>query len=77
MNVKGQGIYYAVEIKEDKIVQGPILPYDKNCLTPFEVKNLMDFPIEFYSTEFDKQYLEEEEILKWYELLVNQEVNPE
>lgn len=37
----------------------------------------MDFPIEFYSTEFDKQYLEEEEILKWYELLVNQEVNPE
>ncbi len=35
----------------------------------------MDFPIEIYSTEFDKQYIEEEEILKRYDLLVNPEVN--
>lgn len=33
-------------------------------MTPFEIKNLMDFPIEIYSTEFDKQFIEEEEILK-------------
>ena len=48
-------------------MQGPVLPYDKKCMTCFEVKNLMDFPIEFYSTEFDRKYIEEEEILKWYE----------
>ena len=44
-------------------------------MTQFEIKNQMDFPIEIYSTEFDKQYIEEEEILKRYDLLVNPEVN--
>lgn len=46
-------------------------------MTPFEIKNLMDFPIEIYSTEFDKQFIEEEEILKWYDLLVNPDLNSE
>lgn len=68
LGVRGLGINYAIEIIEDKIIQGPVLPYDKKCLTLFEVKNVMDFPIEFYSSEFDKQYLEEEDILKRYEL---------
>lgn len=77
LNVRGHGMNYSIEIIEDKILQGPVLPYDKKCITCFEVKNVMDFPIEFYSSEFDKQFIEEEDILKRYELFQAQEVNKE
>lgn len=46
---------------------GPVLPYDKSSVKIIEIKNPMSFPIEVYSADFDKKYIEEEEILKRYE----------
>jgi hypothetical protein len=41
-----------------------VLPYDTSAIKEIELKNPMDLPIEVISTDFDKQYIEEEEILK-------------
>ena len=43
---------------------GPVLPYQHTAIESFIIKNPMEHPIELYSTDFDKQDLEEEEILK-------------
>lgn len=43
---------------------GPVLPYDTTAIQTFEIRNPMDIPIELYSLDFDKKYVEEEEILK-------------
>jgi hydrocephalus-inducing protein len=62
--VKGQGINYSVELVPESIQLGPVLPYDNSAIQAFEIRNPMDQPIELYSLDFDKQYIEEEEILK-------------
>jgi hypothetical protein len=41
-----------------------VLPYDTLAIKEIELRNPMDQPIEVVSTDFDKQYIEEEEILK-------------
>ena len=64
LNVKGQGINYQVELLPETIKLGPVLPYDSSAIQTFEIRNPMDIPIELYSLDFDKQYAEEEEILK-------------
>jgi hydrocephalus-inducing protein len=64
LNVKGQGINYSVELVPESIQLGPVLPYDNSAIQAFEIKNPMDQAIELYSLDFDKQYIEEEEILK-------------
>ena len=64
MNVKGHGINYAVDLLPENIQLGPVLPYDTSAIQTFEIRNPMDQPIELYSLDFDKQYSEEEEILK-------------
>ena len=48
----------------ETIKLGPVLPYDRSAIQEFEIKNPMDQPIEVYSLDFDRQYIEEEEILK-------------
>lgn len=64
LNVKGQGINNLVELKPDSIKLGPVLPYETKSIESFEIVNPMDHPIEIYSLDFDKQYLDEEEIIK-------------
>ena len=64
LNVKGQGINNLVELKPDTIKLGPVLPYDTKSIEYFEISNPMEHPIEIYSLDFDKQYLDEEEIIK-------------
>ena len=64
LNVRGQGINYQVELLPETVKLGPVLPYDTSAIQTFEIRNPMDFPIELYSLDFDKQYTEEEEILK-------------
>lgn len=71
--VRGHGINYAMEIVDDKITMGPVLPYDKKSIAEFEIKNPMEFPIEIYSSDFDKKFHEEEEFIKRYEGLINPE----
>jgi len=43
---------------------GPVLPYETKAIEAFEIVNPMEHPIEIYSLDFDKQYVEEEEIIK-------------
>ena len=64
MNVKGQGINNLVELKPAEIKLGPVLPYDTKSIECFEIVNPMDHPIEVFSLDFDRQYLDEEEIIK-------------
>jgi hypothetical protein len=51
-------------MKPETLEMPTVLPYDNSAVKPFEIYNSMDIPIEIYSLDFDKQYLEEEEILK-------------
>ena len=64
LNVRGQGIHYQLEMVPETIKLGPVLPYDRSAIQEFEIRNPMDQPIEVYSLDFDRQYIEEEEILK-------------
>jgi hydrocephalus-inducing protein len=64
LNVRGQGINYQVELLPETIALGPVLPYDSSAIQTFEIRNPMDIPIELYSLDFDKQYTEEEDILR-------------
>ena len=48
----------------DTVKLGPVLPYSTSAIACIEMKNPMEIPIEVYSLDFDKQYIEEEEILK-------------
>lgn len=69
LNVRGHGINYALDIIENSIQMGPVLPYDKSAVKQVEIRNPMSFPIEVYSSDFDKQFIDEEEILKRFEAL--------
>ena len=40
----------------------PVLPFSQGSEAEVTVTNPMPYPVEFYSLEFDKQYLEEEEV---------------
>ena len=68
MRPKGRGSIKKVEPEVDPVDEmlhlGPVLPYDTSAIQAFEIRNPMDWPIELYSLDFDRQYQEEEEILK-------------
>jgi hydrocephalus-inducing protein len=64
LNVKGQGINNVVDLKPENIKLSPVLPYEPKSIESFEIMNPMEHPIEVYSLDFDRQYLEEEEIIK-------------
>jgi hypothetical protein len=64
LNVKGQGIHYQVDLVPETLHLGPVLPYDTSAVQCIELKNPMEQAIEVVSQDFDKQYVEEEEILK-------------
>lgn len=76
LNVKGQGINYQVDLNQEVVKLGPVLPYSHKALAVFEMKNPMEQPIEVYSLDFDKTYFEEEEILKRLDNFVQQQPEP-
>lgn len=49
LNVKGQGINYAVELIPETLVLGPVLPYDTSAVKMIELKNPMEQAIEVIS----------------------------
>ncbi|CAH1779299.1 unnamed protein product [Owenia fusiformis] len=61
---RGQGLEPRLDFERNLVEFGPILPHSSGDEQEIVVKNPCDFPIEFYSLEFDKQYLEEEKILR-------------
>lgn len=76
LNTRGHGVNYALDVVENSIEMGPVLPYDKSSERVIQLKNLMPFPLEVFSTEFDKQFIEEEEILKRYDPLNTDKGDP-
>ena len=59
---QGQGLEPRLEFSPSVLELGPLLPYAPGDEAEVVVKNPCDFPIEFYSLEFDQQYLIEEKV---------------
>ena len=57
---RGQGLEPRLEFARAEVAFGPILPHSQGDTQEVTVKNPCSFPIEMYSIEFDKVYLEEE-----------------
>jgi len=64
--VKGNSEVLDLLITPNEFKIGPILPYYKYGFAEIEIKNPNDSKIEVYSTDFDKKYKEEENILRYY-----------
>ncbi|XP_032051538.1 hydrocephalus-inducing protein homolog [Aythya fuligula] len=62
--VSGHGLEPQLEFNPPLLELGPVLPYSSGAEGTVVVKNPCEFPIEFYSLEFDQQYLAEEQILR-------------
>ena len=61
---RGQGLEPRLEFNRNLVEFGPVLPHSVGDEQDVIVKNPCKFPIEFYSLESDRQYLEEEKILR-------------
>ncbi|XP_026704551.1 hydrocephalus-inducing protein homolog [Athene cunicularia] len=64
LHVSGRGLEPQLEFSPPVLELGPLLPYSRGAEGTVVVKNPCKFPIEFYSLEFDQQYLAEEQILQ-------------
>ncbi|MGH0129444.1 UNVERIFIED_CONTAM: hypothetical protein FKN15_002207 [Acipenser sinensis] len=61
---QGKGLELRLDFSPTVLEFGPILPQNNGDDVDVLVKNPCAFPIEFYALEYDKQYLEEEKILR-------------
>ncbi|NXA22511.1 HYDIN protein, partial [Ibidorhyncha struthersii] len=64
LQVSGHGLEPQLEFSPPVLELGPLLPYSSGVEGTVVVRNPCEFPIEFYSLEFDQQYLAEEQILR-------------
>uniref|UniRef100_A0A8C4S4T7 HYDIN axonemal central pair apparatus protein n=1 Tax=Erpetoichthys calabaricus TaxID=27687 RepID=A0A8C4S4T7_ERPCA len=64
LTVQGKGLELHLDFCPSVLEFVPILPYSNGDKIEVTVKNPCTYPIEFYSLEFDKQYHEEEKILR-------------
>ena len=62
MMATGIGLEPRLELSQSLLEFGPILPHSPGDEKEVVVRNPCTFPIEFYSLEFDKQYLTEEKV---------------
>jgi hydrocephalus-inducing protein len=60
----GRGMEPTLEFGSAIINMGPLLPYGNSADAMFTVTNKSSVDVEFFSLEYDKQYLKEEEILR-------------
>lgn len=60
ITVRGEGSEPKVEFTSSVLEFGPILPHSFGDEKEVAVQNPSSFPVEIYSLEFDKQYLDEE-----------------
>ncbi|XP_028813720.1 hydrocephalus-inducing protein homolog [Denticeps clupeoides] len=61
---QGHGEEPQLEFATSLLELGPTLPHSMEEVAEVVVRNPCSFPIEFYSLEFDKLYLEEEKVLR-------------
>ncbi|XP_065590283.1 hydrocephalus-inducing protein homolog [Cyrtonyx montezumae] len=64
LQVSGRGLEPHLQFNPPVLELGPLLPDSSGTAETVVVKNPCEFPIEFYSLEFDQQYLAEEQILR-------------
>ncbi|KAM5262598.1 hydrocephalus-inducing protein homolog [Ctenodactylus gundi] len=64
LQVEGQGLEPHLEFSPSVLELGPLLPYAPGEEAEVTVRNPCNFPIEFFSLEFDQQYILEEKILR-------------
>ncbi|KAM8946018.1 LOW QUALITY PROTEIN: hydrocephalus-inducing protein homolog [Pelodytes ibericus] len=64
LHVQGQGLEPQLDFSPSMLELGPVLPSSPGDSVDVLVRNPCTFPIEFYSLEMDKQYVEEEKILQ-------------
>ncbi len=57
VNARGNGLFYKLEVAADHLKLGPVLPYSHLAEAEFTIKNMMDLPIEVFSTDFDRQHV--------------------
>ncbi|KAL2094103.1 hypothetical protein ACEWY4_011415 [Coilia grayii] len=62
--VQGKGEEPQLDFSTSVLEMGPVLPHSTGEEAEVLVRNPCPFPIEFYSLEFDKQYQEEEKVLR-------------
>lgn len=62
LHVSGSGLEPRLEFIPSILEMGPLLPYAFGDEAEVVVKNPCSFPIEFYSLEFDPQYVLEERV---------------
>lgn len=62
ITAQGQGEEPQLEFCPSLLELGPCLPFSMEVEATVTVKNPGSFPVEFYSLEFDTQYLEEEKV---------------
>lgn len=66
ITAQGQGEEPRLEFCPSVLQLGPCLPVSADVEAEVTVKNPCSFPIEFYSLEFDTQYLEEEKVALFF-----------
>lgn len=62
LSAHGQGLEPQLKFSTTEIELGPVLPYSSGEEVELQVCNPCPFPTEFYSLDFDQQYLEEERV---------------
>jgi len=61
---KGKGLEPRLDFSKNSIEFEPILPHSPGDEQEVKIVNPCPFPVELYNLEFDKNYLEEEKILR-------------
>lgn len=72
LTAQGEGADPQLEFCPSELALGPCLPNSTHTEAEVTVKNPCSFPIEFYSLEFDTQYLEEEKVdlMNWHSSII-------
>lgn len=64
IQLRGRGSSLRAHFDMDTLNLGPILPYSEGAEAKVNLINSSNYPIEIYSLDFDKQYLEDEASLR-------------
>lgn len=71
IELKGSGTSINCEVHPDKIMIGPVFPYDDNAFSYLFISNPTKYSTELISLDFDKKFKKDIEILASYENIKN------